>query len=789
MKRTAKKIIGIALCVCLMLSMAALNIPVASAAAGTVTLDFSGAVNSYGKRDILQQYVCSSGNDIKLLNGKKLYRYSISQNTFNQEYTFPNPEDINPAAEQYGSVRVYDGVQAAYVNEQTGKLYYAYDKYRMFNKREGLAVEIITYDLEQARVVSTLTVTGENLMSVGADNNGRIFLATRAQFADIGNPTALYVYSADGAELAQMTLDNPIDTFCGFAGGGRFYFAESQYTVLANNRFRVDRRLRSCVLDGSALNLGGYLCSLDYYYNQPAKVLGGSYVANFTTRLYDVQTGASAYYFAGTSASEQEFYKKHNTPNAVLDNNVLYVLRDSHYIMGYDLDSTMPVASYRTDDTVFSIIPRGSGVMALLKNGSEYSYRYIAFDDFTHPQEKALNLNESSVYQRSQAEIVQRFAQAVPSDYSARFYSERGSANSPYKEFTLTDETKENLVRAASYYRWLEGLSGFSSSDATTWSNAAKGAVLVDKSVRLTHELSHTPPRPDDMDEAFYEAGYTATSSSNIAFGFSDGQHAIIDLLRGFLNDEGYNIPGHRDTFMTRNADRFAAGYTDYGAVNTIQLSGDPNPKGYSTLGNNQPAYAWPAPGYFPEEEISTTSVWTINLNTDHVALSPKAFYVKITDVQTGETFLRDSNETGLFSTDKWGKFISFLPPEAQSYSGKQYKVEVFNLADSEGLPLTLEYTVNFFSYTDPIMIDGKTYIADEYGVLTEQLTYMLGDANEDGRVTINDVTMIQRYLSELVTLSAAGRLAADVSKDGNITIDDVTMIQRYLAKYISSFD
>ena len=58
-----------------------------------------------------------------------------------------------------------------------------------------------------------------------------------------------------------------------------------------------------------------------------------------------------------------------------------------------------------------------------------------------------------------------------------------------------------------------------------------------------------------------------------------------------------------------------------------------------------------------------------------------------------------------------------------------------------------------------------------------------MGDADGDGVVTINDVTVIQRVLAEAAEL--ANPLTADVNKDGAVTIEDATLIQNYLAEMI----
>ncbi len=73
---------------------------------------------------------------------------------------------------------------------------------------------------------------------------------------------------------------------------------------------------------------------------------------------------------------------------------------------------------------------------------------------------------------------------------------------------------------------------------------------------------------------------------------------------------------------------------------------------------------------------------------------------------------------------------------------------------------------------------DGK-WIAYE-----EPVTSIIGDADGDGRIGINDVTTIQRHVAEFEILSGSALLAADANSDGIVNIDDATLIQMYLAEY-----
>ena len=77
----------------------------------------------------------------------------------------------------------------------------------------------------------------------------------------------------------------------------------------------------------------------------------------------------------------------------------------------------------------------------------------------------------------------------------------------------------------------------------------------------------------------------------------------------------------------------------------------------------------------------------------------------------------------------------------------------------------------------------GGTFVIKAVAVQDNTPT-LLGDANLDGIVNINDVTEIQRNLAEYISLSKTAKANADFNQDGSITIEDCTSMQHYLAEY-----
>ncbi|MDO4419529.1 MAG: starch-binding protein, partial [Ruminococcus sp.] len=65
---------------------------------------------------------------------------------------------------------------------------------------------------------------------------------------------------------------------------------------------------------------------------------------------------------------------------------------------------------------------------------------------------------------------------------------------------------------------------------------------------------------------------------------------------------------------------------------------------------------------------------------------------------------------------------------------------------------------------------------------------YKYGDIDLNGKITIKDVTTIQKALAKLSSLSTIQMIVSDVNGDGKINVKDVSTIQKYCATIISSF-
>lgn len=63
------------------------------------------------------------------------------------------------------------------------------------------------------------------------------------------------------------------------------------------------------------------------------------------------------------------------------------------------------------------------------------------------------------------------------------------------------------------------------------------------------------------------------------------------------------------------------------------------------------------------------------------------------------------------------------------------------------------------------------------------QIDYGMGDVNFDGKIDIDDASLIQKYLSKRITFSALQIKNSDFDFNGKVTVADITYMQKYLSQ------
>ncbi len=114
-------------------------------------------------------------------------------------------------------------------------------------------------------------------------------------------------------------------------------------------------------------------------------------------------------------------------------------------------------------------------------------------------------------------------------------------------------------------------------------------------------------------------------------------------------------------------------------------------------------------------------------------------------------------------------------------------------VADSEQVTLRLyavsDVTVNGGTTADDptggelvinnVIVTGKAIGSEDI---------LLGDADQDGKITVKDATIIQKFVADLCDLGDAASAQADVNKDKVVNVKDATQIQKFIAGIIDIF-
>lgn len=61
--------------------------------------------------------------------------------------------------------------------------------------------------------------------------------------------------------------------------------------------------------------------------------------------------------------------------------------------------------------------------------------------------------------------------------------------------------------------------------------------------------------------------------------------------------------------------------------------------------------------------------------------------------------------------------------------------------------------------------------------------TFLVGDVNNDGTISLKDVLTLQKHLAYIIELDEIGTLAADANQDGKLAMSDALLIQKYIVK------
>ena len=692
---------------------------------------------------------------------------------------------------------------------QTEKLIYgAY-------KNTNDTIQIQVYNIEEHKIIKTLQITEiakdkyDDLSAIGVSETGDIYLASyNSDLEESWSKGKIWVYDAEGTFEAAQSIPGKLTAFYGFAAEGLFYY-EVYYEDIDWGYAHHMAGFCMGVYENKEFDI--YLTVFENMFEwgwsnhkNAVEVIGYNLMADYLGNIFNISRDENGIEYAELGNIQGRDYEN---AYGELGSKTLYREEDdlligeaeSKTLAVFDTETYEKVKMVNTSYDIYNILWCDEQICCVEKENDKMYIEFFTIDDFVTIGTEIINLNEQGNYiGRTKESIVEKYAEALEENLTAELLENSGNMTAPYKESVISDVGKETIMNFTNYIRWLGGLSAYESAEETAWTEAARAAVLAYAAAMEDDYYGHSPSKPSDMSDEFFESASNAIEG-NLAY-YSGGNNIIrhaISTIRDWNNDVlredalsvemgGYNYrkgidsPTHRFSFLQRGGSEISYGFTENTAVQNYEYAQyNPNETGtIEETDNNELAYTWPAAGYFPEEEISKMAEWSINLNTDKITLSNQSPFITITDLDTGEVWYRDlmkgfSGDIGMDITNFWGYYIYFTPPEVEDYTDKRFEVRVENLSDSDGNPVELVYTVNFFSYADVI---------DDPMNTTETVTITMGDLNGDLEVTINDMLILLHGVSGSQTLNEEQKLAADIDEDGEVTVRDMLRLMHYIS-------
>jgi putative cell wall-binding protein/uncharacterized protein YkwD len=286
--------------------------------------------------------------------------------------------------------------------------------------------------------------------------------------------------------------------------------------------------------------------------------------------------------------------------------------------------------------------------------------------------------------------------------YSGAVHAVAPSTTAPYATGTVAPGYIDDGLRIINFARYLAGLPADVVTTPTLNNQAQHGAVLLAAS-----NFSHTPAKPSDMPQSFYDAGLSSTSSSNIGSGYADAE----SFQRGCLADSGAsNLArvGHRRWLLNPPMKQTGIG----SASNRLTTYAFDNSR-TDTVSFDR--ILWPAEGQFPVEFFDSRTPWSIQVNPDRFDWDTSGHRVTLRRVSDGRTWTFDANDTntaGEYFNADFGyygvrnAFIFRPDPASVAYNaGDSFDVTLEGGFYAKGTrtPAKVTYRTTFMSLDGPI--------------------------------------------------------------------------------------
>jgi hypothetical protein len=365
--------------------------------------------------------------------------------------------------------------------------------------------------------------------------------------------------------------------------------------------------------------------------------------------------------------------------------------------------NSLNAGSSRTS-TVSSFVPGdvnpGQYKLRTIVKPTSGEWRVVTLAPDTIPTAINLTVNPAetiTITEEQKIEAIKTRYKSIPTSFTGGYFITTPTITPSYTTGQVKNEVLQTGIDAVNLVRYIAGVPDDIELDAEYTDLCQHGAVLL----TAVDQLTHTPSKPANMEQAFFDKGYKGTSSSNLAYDSQSNLPARSVFLYMDDSDAG-NIDrlGHRRWVLNPSMKKtgFGVAATKYGAMYSFDKSRSNVYYDY---------VAWPSPGVFPTNLFSNNHAWHISVNTQMYG-TPDINKIGVTLKHTNSgkvwTFSNSTpsstaTRSTYFNVNKGGYGISnaiiFRPALESSF---QYqKGDVFQVTVS-GLDKDLSYTVKMFA-------------------------------------------------------------------------------------------
>lgn len=285
-------------------------------------------------------------------------------------------------------------------------------------------------------------------------------------------------------------------------------------------------------------------------------------------------------------------------------------------------------------------------------------------------------------FEARKAAIISRWNALKPRFEGFDYYDEQPSVIHPYAAGRLKSAFLADAVNLVNFFRFVAGLPDNVILGDSEGMYAQHAAVLL----AANGVLTHSPERPANMLEDFYNKGRQGAGSSNLCSGPN-----LTKSLAVYMKDLGEaneRSVGHRRWILSPRMLRTGFGQAGYYTAMYVFNSSAPTP--------DYNAICWPSGPAFPADYFEWGTVWSVSLNPNKYN-QPRIQDVRVTltDHRRGATWEFYDGCGEHFYVDN---AIVFRPGESRYVDGDYYTIEVSGLSPNGNSPSTIRYDVRFFT-------------------------------------------------------------------------------------------